>query len=342
MNKKQYATFNKNTTAWFNEKLQEYCVQNPEHRRGIQSYISKIQSLNRPQFVAGFQAKDSTKDFTPYWKVPVLLESVMLKAYYANNILDSKNNIWNSTYNIETRAFHTPKEKVNENIANEWYVDSYLNKLSLDILQDLNPEEALFVQKAYFTIGEKISQGLKIEREALSINHSDLETISNNFEQNYTNRCIFYDKVYDYVPLVAFGLANKDYGVVERYDKNVLDQDKFSGNLQIINDLGDFCTGKNSFSDIRSGVVTLPTYALQKSSVILEGLFSPQFTQFPRWQKEVRDLLKKEKIVHQIEEKTLQAHRVNVNFWKELGANTSVIECAYGMLQNNKYFEELR
>ena len=338
MSDERYNKLKNEASQLLGEQLQKFCIDNPEFNQGAESYLGKKTSLNRVQFYTGFQAGKSTgKLLEQYWKVPVLMENVMLKAYCANKILDGKKGMFANS--IQTG--NSVRETVGSSLTKEWYIDSLLNKLSLDLLDELPSDELRFVQRAYFTIGERISQGLRTERETLSVKTNSLDDVLVNFNENNVSRCVDYDLVYDYSTLVGYGLASGNYDIINQYEGEIPKENRFSYHIQAFNDLGDFCRGDDQFSDIKNGIVTRPGYLLRDSSTYREALYDPRFLMFGRVQERLLNELKEKSVAQKMREESRESREKIIQFWQKRDVNDELLFDTYSMMKNNKYFNEL-
>lgn len=100
---------------------------------------------------------------------------------------------------------------------------------------------------------------------------------------------------------------------------------------------------QDAFSDIRNGVITLPTFLLIKEQSILNALDDAKLTKNIDWRKEVMQLITKNNILGKIKKLTKQSYIANIDFWKNImKIDNELLFSTYLLLLKNKYFNEFK
>jgi hypothetical protein len=207
------------------------------------------------------------------------------------------------------------------------------------------------IRDIFLSMIANINKWFRYEKHYLNLRYSSLENIITNWSLKYKTRNILFNSIYDYAPLIWYYIKSNDKTIFIKYKNNVKDGDRFSHTGQIINDLSDFSSVfdenvksyQDAFSDIRNGVITLPTFLLMWEQHILDGLNDPSLTKNIDWRKEVKQLITKNSILEKIKKWTKESYIANINFWKNImNIDNALLFSTYLLLLKNKYFNEFK
>lgn len=317
--------------SWF----EDFCKSNPEYALIEKTYTKKYMHLNGMQFYAGFSAGAIGQDWKKYSAIPIAIELAMLWAYKTNRIIDHKQEVWDTEENIKTtvlehdlilscilRLLETSKASLGENFV-------VVNEKLLSFLRD-------------------IPLGFLIEREKLSTHSLSTEVIKENWEQNYIERNLRFNSLYDFTPLLGYYI-NTGKNMMDAYSEDVKKEERFSHAGQIINDMSD-CTPEydahvksyqDQFADIRNGIITFPIFSLINTVEIEEGLRNPEITKSSEWQEATYNRVKESNLDKDIKEIATASYKKHESFWIEvLGKEDELLMRTYKLLLDNKYFKK--
>jgi len=100
---------------------------------------------------------------------------------------------------------------------------------------------------------------------------------------------------------------------------------------------------QDAFSDIRNGIITLPTFLLVKNQKILDALNDPKLTKDINWRKEIMQLITENNILEKVRKLSKQSYMANINFWKNIiNVDDELLFSTYLLLLKNKYFNEFK
>lgn len=309
-----------------------FCEQNREYKIIESLYTQKEVHLNGVQFVAGFHAY--TKEFDSWKKfaaIPVAIELVMMWAYKTNQVLDRKQEVWNSD------------EKIKDTILEHDLILSCIVK----ILEDqINLPET--VRKQIFQFTRDLPVGFLIERNFLNNNYSSLETIKSQWKEKYIERNIKFNSLYDATPIIGYTLASNN-DIYPSYLKTISTEWRFSHIGQVINDLSDCLpehdtkvkSYQDQCADIRNGIITYPVFELLDSPVVLRALEQPTVTREPSWQDNFFKLVKEEMLDKKVKDMGESCYQKHINFWTmSIGTSNEFLLATYMLLRKNKYFKK--
>lgn len=259
-------------------------------------------------------------------------------AYKTNRILDHKQEVWDS------------EEKIKQTVLDEIMFLTLILKLLENSRKKLGWKYNQ-VRDIFLNMIANINEGFRYEKYFLNSRFSSLENIKKIWDLKYQKRNILFNSIYDYAPLIWYYISSNDKTIFSKYENNVKDEEKFSHAGQIINDLSDFSSVfdenvksyQDAFSDIRNGIITLPTFLLIKEQNILNALDEPKLTKDIKWRREVMQLITKKNILGKIKKLTKQSHMANINFWKNImKIDNELLFSTYLLLLKNKYFNEFK
>lgn len=335
MNSEEYKKIAVDVSSKLNDYFGNFCNEFPQYSSIKNEYIKKPIHLNGMQFYAGFMSGQS-KSWENYLEIPVAIEMIMLWAYKTNRILDEKQDIC------------TDKEKIKSTVLEHDLMLSCIYTL-LNVFSKKEPQNSERIRLLIEEMMSKLSYGFWIEKDRLNVNFSSLEKILSNWEQEYINRNINFNLVYDYAPLIGYALSSNDFGIIEKYINFIPLNLRFSNIGQIINDLGDFGEDidtnvksyQDIFSDVRNGIITFPVYKLINEKSILEALKKPKITTNKTWQKKIRELISKNNINEDIIKIASDSYERHKEFFENQITNSSTLLLkSFGMLINTKYFNQ--
>lgn len=321
-----------------NEYLEDFCSKNIEFKDLLNDYSKKRMHLNGIQFYAGLNATKSNIKFEKILEIPIAIECIMLMAYKTNRILDHKQEVWNSD------------EKIKQTVLDEIMFLTLILKLLENTRKKLGWKYNN-VKDIFLNMITNINEGFWYEKYFLNSNFSSLENITKNWDLKYQKRNILFNSIYDYAPLIWYYIGSNDKTIFSKYKNNVKDEDKFSHVGQIINDLSDFSSVfdenvksyQDAFSDIRNGIITLPTFLLVKNQKILDALNDPKLTKDINWRKEIMQLITENNILEKVRKLSKQSYMANINFWKNIiNVDDELLFSTYLLLLKNKYFNEFK
>lgn len=338
MRYQSYVNISEIIAQQLNEYLESFCNKNPVFKDLLNDYSKKRIHLNGIQFYAGLNATKGNIKFEEILDIPIAIECIMLMAYKTNRILDHKQEVWDS------------EEKIKQTMLDEIMFLTLILKLLENSRKKLGWKYNQ-VRDIFLDMIANINEGFRYEKYFLNSKFSSLENITKNWSLKYQKRNILFNSIYDYAPLIWYYISSNDKTIFSKYKNNVKDEDKFSHAGQIINDLSDFSSifdenvksYQDAFSDIRNGVITLPTFLLIKEQSILNALDDAKLTKNIDWRKEVMQLITKNNILGKIKKLTKQSYIANIDFWKNImKIDNELLFSTYLLLLKNKYFNEFK
>ena len=334
MNTQEYTKIAKEIGVKLNQFFNEFCSKYPEYQSIKNDYLKKEVHLNGIQFYAGFMS-GKNKNWEDYIEIPIAIELVMIWAYKTNRILDKKQDVWS-------------KE---ENLQNTTLEHDLILACNFSLLNSYSAKNLGHNEKIKDIIGHLLSclaYGFWKER-SIMVKFTPLENILTDRESRHLDRNINFNLVYDYAPLVGCAISNNDFSIIEKYEKEIEPNDRFSHVGQIINDLGDFGNDvdkhvkvyQDLFSDIRNSIVTYPVYSLIKEKVVLKALEKPKVTFSKSWQQKMRKLIAVSSLNEDVLRLSENAYYAHKNFYEKHvpGAGPLLLRI-YGIFINNKYFDQ--
>jgi len=333
---KEYIKISKDIARQLNEYLEKFCNNKPAFKRLSIDYSKKRVHLNGIQFYAGLNAANSNVSFEDVLDIPIAIECIMLMAYKTNRILDHKQEVWES------------EEKIKETVLDERIYFTLILRLLENSKKNLG-EKFNLVRDLILKMISDINEGFWFEKYFLNYNFSSLSDILKDWDLKYQKRNTLFNSVYDYSTLLGYYVGSADQAIFEKYEGYLEDENKISHSGQIVNDLSDYSSifdenvksYQDAFSDIRNGIITLPTYLLINEQDILNALKNPTLTKNIAWRKRVIELLVKNNILEKAKGLTDKSYSKNITFWKEIiGINNELLFFTYLFLSKNKYYLE--
>lgn len=335
MNSEDYRKISLEVSQKLNNYFVRFCEQYPQYALIKEDYIKKSIHLNGVQFYAGF-ISGASQSWEDYIEIPIAIEMIMLWAYKTNRILDEKHGVYSD------------KEIIKLNVLQ--------HDLMLSCIQDLigamSKKEDLFIiqiQKYIWQMLASLPYGFWVERDKLDIQNSSLQNILLNWEEEYIKRNINFNLVYEYASLIGYSLSVKNFNIIDVYVGFMPMKLRFSNVGQMINDLGDFSENtdlnvksyQDMFSDIRNGIITFPVYKLINEKKVQSALENPLITKDSAWQNDIRELIIKNDIHKELILLSFQSYnKLNDFFEKHIVNNNPILLKTFGMLINNKYFNQ--
>ncbi|HEX8974637.1 MAG TPA: isopentenyl-diphosphate Delta-isomerase [Patescibacteria group bacterium] len=335
MNSKTYNQTTKEVSQKLNKYFNEFCAEHPQYAAIKKEYTKKNAHLNGAQFYLGF-ASGPLGNWEDYIEVAIVIELVMQWAYKTKWILDNKADVWES------------EESMKKTILEHDLILLCIN----DLLNEYVRKGMRHVDHIRTYIDElmgKLSYGFWLERETLNVNYVEFDKILPNWEENYMSRNICLNLVYDYAPLIGYALSSKNFDIVDKYLTKVPDHLRFSHASQLISDLGDFGqhidrhvrAEQDFFSDVRNGVVTFPVFKLREDKIAQKGLNNPKEVKSGSWQKKISKLISESDVNKDAIRIAAESFNAHKQFFEEHLENPNpMLLRAFGMLINNKYFDQ--
>lgn len=336
MTHQEYIDISINVAKQLNAHLENFCTKNPAFKNQLKDYSKKKIHLNGVQFYAGLNASNTDIKFDDVLDIPVAIECIMLMGYKTNRILDHKQEVWES------------EEKVKETVLDEVMYLTMIFKLLENSKKTLG-EKHNPVRDLILMMISDINEGFWYEKYFLNSNISPLSDILQDYNLKYQKRNLLFNHVYEYASLIGYYIGSNDQKVFEKYENFIEDKDKFAHAGQIVNDLSDYSSVfdenvksyQDAFSDIRNGIITLPTFLLIGEKDIQDALKNPELTKNIEWKKRVMALVTRDAIVEKVRKITKHSYISNVNFWKKImNVDSELLFFTYSMLEKNKYFNE--
>ncbi len=331
MKQNNYFTKSRNIGNELNNEFKRFCLQN-NFESISRPYLEKNIHFIGSQFVAGFCSKNSKIDMDDVLLTPIVIEHIMLKAYYTNALLDEKQSVWKN------------KETIKQTILDEVHMTSLLEQLRINAKTIYDVTEQKFLEQTFSKMISSISKGFIVEQ---NINYlrNGLDSVLINWDKKYTERNMLFNLVYDYSPLIGYGLATKDTSIISEYESKVPPKLRLSYAGQVINDFSDFSSEFDSrvkkysdrFSDLKNGIFTLPIFELYKCGDLDDYLGEPGLVNNKLWQKKLVNRIKKNKINEKIIQIGKDSYVANINFWKEKGIENNFLYQTYAITTHSKY-----
>lgn len=334
--KKSFLRLSHKISSELNFFLSEYLNKYQEIKEAADSYLKKNIHLNGLQFYAGFSAysEKTAKEYIKFANIPIIIELVMLWAYKTNKIVDRKQDVWDT------------EQKIKDTILEHDLIYSLIIKLLEDSKEQLKDKHNV-VSELILRMMSSMADGFWWEHKELCIKNKPFKEILHNWDKKYLKRNIYFDLVYDFVPLIGYYIASGDDNVFLQFEKKIPKSKRLSHVGQVVNDLSDWCeindlnvkSYQDSFADIRNGYVTYPVYMLKNYLFIEKAFKQPDLTFNSSWKKDALKALKEKKLVDNVMIMGKDCYNLHALFWEQLlKRKYPLIEMVYGVVKDNKYF----
>jgi len=335
MEYKDYRKIEVEVSEKLNKFFVDFCDKHREFLPICDVYTNKKVHLNGVQFYAGFVCGNKELDWKDYSFIPVMIELIMLWAYKTNRIIDNKQEVWIS------------EEKVKKTVLEHDLILSCILNL-LETNKDFLKEKYDFLTGIVHRMLADMAKGYWVERTSLNTHFLELTVIKKKWKENYLQRNIKFNMLYDFAPLLGLYFSTgKD--LTNLYTEKIDSELRFSHVGQIINDLSDCIpvyddsvkSYQDQFTDIRNGIITYPIFHLINEELVKKALVNPNITKDEKWQKDFFELIKNTDTDEKVMELAKQSYEKHEVFWKEVSREEwLLVSKSYWLLNENKYFKK--